>query len=430
MMIEYILMFFVGGLAALLANRGVAVFNDGLRPIFPEHLEGRMNRKSLAATSFAMSFGLVIGFGIPFSLTAPVILVHSILLGTDIIGTWTPEGRKGSILALAIGGLYGVGIMLGLEFIVDFFAKLPVNFLGSLGKVGAPVIISFAVFPALVVAYQYGHKKGFITLGITILFRQIIAKFGSLNFNGAEVKLSPEGMALFVGMLIMIFFALQEKSENESGANTALLGIFAHRVKRIKNNMFILAVMGGLIAAASTAAMSLLAEGPVSLNLLAEGKVDEAALVSLARAFSFIPLVGTTAIATGVYSPSGMKFVFAIGLLTKNPILAFLLGGLVTMGEILLLEQIAKGLDKFPGVKACGDHIRTAMTKMLEVALLVGGMIAANEISPSIGFLFVVGFYLLNKGSKKPIVEMAIGPVCAIFLGVLVNVLYFVGLNI
>jgi len=60
----------IGALASIMANKGIAVFNDGLRPIMPEHIEGRMSRKELAATSFAMSFGLVIGFGIPFSLQA------------------------------------------------------------------------------------------------------------------------------------------------------------------------------------------------------------------------------------------------------------------------------------------------------------------------------------------------------------------------
>lgn len=62
---EMILVMLVGAVAAVLANRGIAVFNDGLRPIMPEHIEGRMDRRSLALTSLAMSFGLVLGFGIP-----------------------------------------------------------------------------------------------------------------------------------------------------------------------------------------------------------------------------------------------------------------------------------------------------------------------------------------------------------------------------
>lgn len=83
----YVLIALIGGFASILANKGVAVFNDGLRPIVPEYLEGRMDKKALAATSFALSFGLVIGFGIPVSIAATIILIHSVLLGTDIIGT-------------------------------------------------------------------------------------------------------------------------------------------------------------------------------------------------------------------------------------------------------------------------------------------------------------------------------------------------------
>jgi len=90
----YVLIALIGCMAAILANKGVAVFNDGLRPIMPEYLEGRMDKKALAATSFALSFGLVIGFGIPVSIAATIILIHSVLLGTDIIGTWSPSGKK------------------------------------------------------------------------------------------------------------------------------------------------------------------------------------------------------------------------------------------------------------------------------------------------------------------------------------------------
>ena len=58
--VQAILAAALGGMASILSNRGVAVFNDGLRPIMPEFLEKRMDRKSLAATSFALCFGLVI----------------------------------------------------------------------------------------------------------------------------------------------------------------------------------------------------------------------------------------------------------------------------------------------------------------------------------------------------------------------------------
>lgn len=202
----------VGGLGAILANKGIAVFNDGLRPIMPEYIEGKISRKELAATSFALSFGLVIGFGIPISIGTTIIVAHSILLAADIIGTWTPDKRWGTITAGIIGALYAVGIMLGLQFIVDLFAMLPVNFLDSLGEIAGPVFVAFAVFPAIAVAYQHGFKKGVLAFAITFLSYLLVANFGTFTLsNGNDFVLSPEGMSLMVSMIVMIVFAMQKK---------------------------------------------------------------------------------------------------------------------------------------------------------------------------------------------------------------------------
>ena len=64
-MLRYIVIFLAGALGALLANRGISVFNDAVRPIVPEYREGRMTRVEFASTTFGLSFGLVIGFGLP-----------------------------------------------------------------------------------------------------------------------------------------------------------------------------------------------------------------------------------------------------------------------------------------------------------------------------------------------------------------------------
>jgi len=417
----------LGALASILANRGIAVFNDGLRAIVPEYLENRLSKKELAATSFALSFGLVIGFGIPISIAASIILIHSILLGTDIIGSWAPSSKKGLIIAGVVGALWGVGISIGLQVVVDAFSKLPVDFLPALGTVGLPVVTAFSAFPALVVAMQYGFKNGLITFVLTFLGRQIFEMFGQIQIGDSSLQLNADGMALMIGMIIMIIFALREKTTEDSAKNNeVLLGIFADRVARIKKNILLLSVMGAILAAATN--LALIAGDPISLNLLAEGKTAEAGIAALARAIGFVPLVATTSIATGVYGPAGTTLVFAVGLLTGNPILAFVLGFAVIFAEVCLLELIAKAMDKFPGMKACGDHIRTAMNRVLEVSLLVGGMMAANEMAPSFGFLFVTGVYSLNKFAKKPLVDMAVGPIAAIALGVVINILALLGL--
>ncbi|AYA41806.1 YhfT family protein [Xenorhabdus nematophila] len=425
----------IGAIASMMANRGIAVFHDGLRPLLPEYLEGRMSRKALAATSFALSIGLVVGFGIPFSLTAPIVLVHSLLLGTDMIGIWCANSRRGFVSSGIIGALYAIALLAGLRSVVELFAMLPVNFTDDLKKVGDPIVACFALFPAMVVGYQYGYRKGLLVMFTALVGYLATKAIGPLSFGGMiekPVSIDPNGAALLLSMIAMFYFAMRERpaqSAAQKGANEMLVGLFSSRIERIQKNKWLLILCGGLTASAATMSVSLLAEGPVSLQLMAQGEQTNALLVALARAIGFIPLVGTTAIATGVYSPNGMKFVFVAGLATNNPWIAFIAGGITMFIEIQLLAKIAIWLDKYPGVKACSGHIRTAITKMLEVALLVGAMIASNAILPGVGFMIVAGIYLLNRTSKRPLVEMAIGPIATIAVGILANLLFLLGIK-
>lgn len=424
---ELISIALLGGLCAVLANKGIAVFNDGLRPIVPEFLEGKIGKKEIAATSFALSFGLVIGFGIPVSIGASILLVHSVLLMTDIIGSWAPVGKKGIIISAVVGAIYGIGLVLGLQAVVDLFALMPVNFMASLSKVGTPVVISFSIFPAVAIATQHGFKKGAVSFGATLLTLFVVKRFGTFNLgNGATLTLSAEGMSLLVGMIFMIVYAIQVKSDG-SNSNESLVSVFLERVNRIKKNWIWLSVTGGLVSAATS--MLIIAGDPISLNLLSEGKFNEAALAAFARGIGFIPLVFSTAIVTGVYSPAGTTFVFVAGILLHgNPIVAFLVGAVLMFAEVQLLSLMAKALDKFPGIREMGEHIRTAMNKVLEVALLIGGAMASEQIAPGIGFFWVIGLMLLNRKAKKPVVELAVGPIAAISLGIIVNILYLLGL--
>lgn len=426
MNMQLIIVGLLGAMAAILSNTGIAVFNDGLRPILPEFLEGRINKRELAATSFAISFGLVIGFGIPVSIGASIILVHSLLLMTDIIGTWTPEGKTGMVVASIIGAIYGIGLTLGLEFIVELFTYLPINFLDALGAVGGPIVVAFSVFPAVAVANQHGFKRGGITFLATMLALVLVKQFGSIAINETTtITISSEGIALLVGMVFMLYYAIKVKGDSTD--NQDMVSVFAERVKRIRKYMIVLALTGGLVAAATS--LSVIGGDPISLNLMAEGQFNEAALAAFARAIGFIPLVFSTAIVTGVYSPAGATFVYVAGLLLEgNPIVAFIAGTAIMLAEIMLLSTAAKGLDKYPGVREMGEHIRTAMNKVLELALLVGGAVASEQIAPGIGYFWVFGAYLLNKQSNKPIVDMAVGPVAAILLGIIVNILYVLGL--
>ncbi|HEY4599939.1 MAG TPA: YhfT family protein [Cerasibacillus sp.] len=424
---EMVFVVLIGAVAAVLANRNIAVFNDGLRPIVSEHIEGNLKRRELGLTAFAMSFGLVIGFGIPFTLSASIILIHSILLGTDIIGLVTPKNKWGTPVAALVGGLYGWGLLAGLEGFVKLFEHLPVNFLEPLGEVGAPVVVTFMAFPSLAVAMQFGVKKGVLTFVVAALIRQLAIFVNTselIKIGGNVVNLNQEGMALIVGMIFLFGYAMKEKPAE--GASIDLASVFSDKVKAIRKNVVFFMVIGGLIAGATN--LLILAGDPISLNLLAEGKQTDAGIAAAARAIGFIPLVASTAIATGVYSPVGFTLVFVVGLFSPNVWVAVIIGALVILTEVVLLSSIARFLDKYPGIRNSGENIRNAMTKLLEVALLIGGANAANAIAPGFGFFFIAGFYLLNEVAGRPIVRMAIGPVGAIAVGIIANILVLIGI--
>src|SRR5690625_5510167 len=121
-------------------------------------------------------------------------------------------------------------------------------------------------------------------------------------------------MALIVGMIFLFYFAMQEKASEDSSIDLA--AVFSDKVKSIRSNVVYLMIIGGLIAGATN--LLLMAGDPISLNLLAEGKQTDAGIAAAARALGFIPLIASTAIATGVYSPVGFTLVFVVGLFSPN----------------------------------------------------------------------------------------------------------------
>ncbi len=428
---KYIVITLIGALASVLSNQGIAVFNDGFRPIAGQYFNGEISRKELAAMSFAISFGLVIGFGIPTSIAASIILIHCLLLTTDMIGSFCNNSRNGMILSAAIGAVYGAAILAGLEFIVKLFGYLPYNFTSDLGSVSGYITVAFAIFPAVGIAYQHGFKKGIAAGGVTILVYYLIKKFGVFALGAGKVTLNAEGMAMLAGMILMIVYAAQRKGTENT--NEVLTQGFEGNILRIRKKWLMLAIMGGLLAAGTS--LSIVAGDPASLALLAKQEYSNAGLTALARAIGFIPLVFTTAIVTGVYGVAGCTFVFVVGLLFHgNPLVAFILGFAVMVAEIYLINIFAKGMDRFPGVKDMGEYVRTSMNKVLEISLLAGGIVAAEKMSVSasgytgIGALFVIGAFLLNKKAKKPIVDLAVGPVACIVFGVLMNLFLMIGI--
>ncbi len=429
--LKYIVIIAIGALASILSNRGIAVFNDGFRAIVPQYYDGQISRKEMATISFSISFGLVIGFGIPSSIGTTIILIHALLLTTDIIGTWCPDSKTGMIMSGVIGGVYGLLLLVGLEVVVKLFNYLPYNFLSDLGSVSAYMTIAFAIFPAVAVAYQHNFKKGAITAVLTVIAWFLFKKFGTFHISADRTfSLNPDGMAMLVGVIMMLVFAAQVKGDGNANAN--LTQVFSGKLARIRKNWLLLTIMGGLLAMGTS--LAIVAGDPASLAAVSENDWSNASMIALARAIGFVPLVFTTSIVTGVYAPAGCTFVFVAGLALHNyPIVSLIVGAALIVIELLLINVFAKGMDKFPGVKDMGEHIRTSMTKVIEITLTIGAVVGAEKIAAAVGLvgigaMFVIGCVLLNRRSKKPLVEMAIGPVACILFGLLVNILLAIGL--
>lgn len=413
--------------AAVLANRNIAVYHDGIRPIMGEYTGGRMSKAELIGISFAMSFGLIIGFGIPFSLASQVILIHTILLGTDVIGISSPN----KIIAGALGAAYGIGITIGLGSVVELFKAMPVNIMDSLSMIGDPIVISFSVLPALAVAYQFGSKKGLFTLCLSLLARVGMVRINPIIIGGSKVNISPDGIALAVGMIALIAFGISKsnkdrKANAEAAADDMSATLFTDNAKKIRKNLLPLAIMGALISLG--ASLHLIGGSPMDVTFLAKGQITEAIMIAFIKVIGYIPLVVTTGLVSGVWASGGIcDWLFALGYLV-NPIAAPFVGAAGMSAEVYGVKYLAKFLDKYPEIRSSGDHIRTAMTQILEVALLVGGMMAANNIAPTFGFFIVAGLYVLNIIAGTKIVKMAVGPLGAILVGILANIFKIIGL--
>lgn len=417
-MLKMIIFALMGGYATFLANRTIAVYHDGLRPIMPEFINGNMSRKELAGISFAISIGFITGFAMPITLATGVIVIHIILLAADIIGISIANTK----IAVIVGTIYGGFITLIIDSVIKGLSYLPVNLLDALAAVGDPIIYAFVAFPAIAVGYQFGKIKGIITFAVSLAGRIVIDMINPVNIAGNDISLSPEGIAMLLGMICLIVFAARDKTRGEDMTDS----IFEDNTKRIKKNIWYLMPMGAIIAIAAN--FHWLAGEPIAGALVGKGEFASAAIVAFVQAIAFMPLIITTAMISGVYATNGWcDWLLGFGYVASNPIVAAFAGAGAMFVEIFSLSKIGSFLNKFPAMKMSGDNIRTAMTQILEIALLVGGINAGNQIWEGTGIFMVIGLYIMNEVAGRPIMRLAAGPIAAIVVGVLANLLALIG---
>ena len=429
--IQIIVVACLTGMTSLLAHRSAAVFHDGIRPILPQLIEGYMNRREAGSIAFGLSIGFVASVGISFTLKTGLLNAWLLFLPTDILGVLAAN----SLLAFGLGAVWGVLLLTCLLPVNQLLTALPVDVLGSLGELSSPVVSAFALFPLVAIFYQFGWKHSLLAAVVVLMTRVLVVRYFP--------HLNPESIEIFIGMLMLLAIAithdLRQRGDAEADT-TSGLSVFEERTSRIIKNLPYIAIVGALIAA--VASMKIFAGSEVSIFTLekaysvgitpeqSQTLVNQAALAELMRGLGFVPLIATTALATGVYAVAGFTFVYAVGYLAPNPWLAAILGAVVISAEVLLLRSIGKWLGRYPSVRNASDNIRNAMNMLMEMALLVGSIFAAIKMAGYTGFSIAVALYFLNESLGRPVQKMAAPVIAVMITGIVLNILYWAGLFI
>lgn len=297
------------------------------------------------------------------------------------------------------------------------------------------MVTGFAIFPIIAIIMQFGMKKGIITAVIVLVFRFVGPMFSTI---------SGDAWTMMIGVVALVALCIMKDSGNKEKEAVSDLNIFSERVARIRKNLPFLMVTGALIAVACN--IHVFAGSDVSMfdlsKAYAMGNTAEAqALVKTVatnefmRALSFIPLIATTAVTTGVYGVAGFTFIYVAGYLCPNPIVAAVAGAAIIFVEVMLLGLIGKFLGNFPSMRDASDNIRSSMNTCVEFALLIGSITACGTMGASTsagaagGFIIGGMIYLINEMTGRKIMRMAIGPVAAIATGLLLNLTYLIGMT-
>lgn len=416
------------GVTALLSHRSAAVFHDGIRPVLPQLVEGHMKRREAGSIAFGLSIGFVASVGISFTLKTGLLNAWLLFLPTDILGVIAAN----SILAFGMGAAWGVLILTCLLPVNQLLTALPVDVLGSLGELSAPVVSAFALFPLVAIFYQFGWRSSLLAAVIVLMARVLAVRFWP--------QMMPESLQIFLGMLLLLGIAIYHDRRNRQHGTRDAAGesVFEERTARIIGNLPYIALAGALIAA--VASMKLFAGSEVSIFTLEKAYsaavtpeqsrelIHQASLAEFMRGLGFIPMIVTTALATGVYAVAGFTFVFTVGYLAPNPWVAALLGAAVISAEVLLLRAIGKWLGRYPSVRNASDNIRNAMNMLMEYALLIGAIFAAIRMAGYTGFSIATAIYFMNEALGRPVQKMAAPVVAVMLTGIVLNLLYWAGL--
>ena len=422
----------LGTWSAILMNLGIANFHDGLRPVIPEWLAGRMSRRELGAIALAIGPGFVVGSSL-LTLATGVSVTGVILVSTDLIGAFAPNWR---VAALG-GGVWSAFVVVSLTLLRQGAAELPVNVLAAFGSLALPLVFAFIVVPAIAVGYQFGVGPGAVTLVLVLLAWLLVASPTGFADLGSVTRAGPDAAALVTGLVVLLVGSLRRDDlgrRSESAAELSQTSLLVEEraaasanAARLRQHLPLLMVQAGLVALAIN--LHVFSWQVADAAASANGASAEASVLALTMTLGFLPLIATGALLTGVYQAIGLGLVFPLAYLAPHPIVAVVGGALIVAAEISSLTAIGSVLDRYPSLRESADSLRTATEKVMGLALVAGALITAGKILPgTAGYLIVAGVVLLNEVGGQKLATPAAAILATLCAGLLANVLVLLGM--
>ncbi|WP_330173387.1 YhfT family protein [Streptomyces sp. NBC_01498] len=468
-------------LTAFISHMALAVFNDGVRPFMLDLVQGRSTRNATTAVSFGLSAGFIFGLGAPMALSTGVLNPWLVFLPTDVLGILSP--RKW--IAPLLGGAWGAIVVFGLNGANGLAHDLPVDFLTALQQMSTPILFLFTLFPVLAITKQFGRRRGAIAAVVELVIVVTTMKVWPDIFPGSLAM--AVGVLTLIGFAVNKDMTQRKADRAEAAKSSAsasagttttapttttrttttttaetvgepakatatatggsaepgkdhgaaddraaddvadpMASLFGASALRLRRHLPLFMLLGAGVCV--LAQSHVFAGGEATSFLIAKGDYAEAAQVDFYRAFGFVPLIATTALASGAYGIAGFTFVYPLGYLMPNPFLAAVVGAVVFAVEVLALSAIGRLLGKLPSVRDSSEYLRSAIGDALGLAILFGSLMAANVMGGGLGILVVGGLYLLNESMGRPVVRMAAAPAAVIVGGVLLNILHWLDL--
>lgn len=228
---------------------------------------------------------------------------------------------------------------------------------------------------------------------------------------------------------MLVCFAVSEKNKDEDiwEADPEEQEMARKNTQRIKGNIVYLMAQGALHALGIKALAQ--AYQPMILYAAASsGDYLAFIVVMAANVLAFLPLTVSTARTTGVYQAVGMTLEFVVGVLAPTWYLALIFGAVVVFAEVWCIGLLDGMLNKLPGLRACGDHIRAGMAQTLSIALVIGSALSAYAMWEVTGLAILGVVYVINDAVGQRVPRNAVGPLTCVGIGLLLNLLTVLGI--